>query len=191
MPSITEEKVVMYDSDEAAELITVKVWKSRSGTMYHEKSESLARYDGCTHRPCQKCGKPAEKHYTACRDCRAVSRAEAWANLPEVEWDGKTPLCEYDGDRFFFDPDDLYYYYDEEIDPDTVMLVVCEPDYGPSVDSDLFADCTPEDHETADQQHPEIAEAMKKLNELIHKNGPYCWWPGKKRINVKKWITTD
>jgi len=45
------EKIVPYDSAEAASIQTVTGWVSRSGRFWGN-DEHMARYDGCTHRKC-------------------------------------------------------------------------------------------------------------------------------------------
>lgn len=71
MKNASTEKVVMSDSTEAAQLVTITGWVSRTGIFYGN-DERIARYAGCTHRPCETedCGKPTEKTYIYCDDCR-------------------------------------------------------------------------------------------------------------------------
>ena len=74
-------KIVMYDSDEAATYRhNIGGWVDRHG-VFCGKDEDLARYRGCTHRPCSKCGKPVPKSYTVCDECRRKAEIEKYEAL--------------------------------------------------------------------------------------------------------------
>lgn len=69
-------------------------------------AERAARYCCATDAPCE-CGGRRSKHYTVCDACREKLRVAKWASLPEVEWDGETPLVVHQSDTWLFDVDDL------------------------------------------------------------------------------------
>ncbi|MDR3620498.1 MAG: hypothetical protein P4L85_14200 [Paludisphaera borealis] len=176
---------VFYDSDQAAKRVTLTGWVSRHGRFYGD-DEHAARWDGCTHRQCD-CGKAHERSRTMCDNCARKAREAKFEAMPFVEWDGVTPLSLFDDDRYFFSEDDLRDFCEaEEIAPDTLRLVVCEPQHARELDgNDYFCDLLPEDC-TLDDMAPEIAEAFNKLNEVIKAYGkPLSWYPGKKRTRVE------
>lgn len=175
---------VMYDDDQAAKQVTVTGWVSRQGRFYGD-NEHLARWDGCTHMTCE-CGAVHEKGWTICETCRRKAKDVRYAALPVVEWDGKTPLCLFDDDKYFFSEDEVLDYCEEEgVAPSNLQLVVCEPQYAHQVDPDEeYQDLMPEDQYMADVA-PEIVEAFNALNEAIEKcDKPLSWVAGTKRTAV-------
>ena len=184
---------IMYDSDEAAQRVTLSGWKSRDGFFWPDKddpkfAEHHARWGGCTHILCKECGDHThEKHWTCCSHCRQKKSDARYESLEFQEWNGE-PLCLWDGDEYFFSEDDIELFADEhEIeDVSTIKLVICEPQYASEIDvDDMFCDLLPEDmyvHDVA----PKLAEAMATVNDLIRKKEEImCWMPGKKRTVYK------
>lgn len=92
-------EIVMINGDDAAKPHTMSGWISRNKRFYD--NEELARYDGCTHRPCQTCGEPTEKHWTVCKVCRAKKDNETWSVMPYKEW-GDEPVVIHMTDTYFF-----------------------------------------------------------------------------------------
>jgi hypothetical protein len=183
-----EEKKIFYDTAEAAQYkeITLKGWWSGSST-YHKKSvfwgedEHMARWDGCTHLKCA-CGKEHSKHYTCCDDCRKVHTRERYEKLQLVEWDGVTPITTFDDDKYFFSEDDLLdYIYNENVDQEDLMLVLCKPNYAENLEIDRWEDDLPEDSEGPDW----LIEAIDAFNKAIKDKGPLSWGASNKRINYK------
>ena len=174
-------QIILSTSDEAATYRTdIRGWVSRTGRYFGE-DERLARYDGCTHRPCEDCGAPTSKSYIRCDACRHKTDVARWESLPLVEWDGETPLCEFDGDRYFFDEDEVYdYAEDEDLHVSELRLVVCAPNYAQEVDADYWCDDLPEDGELPAW----LEEAVEQLNKVIlaHRDEPLSWFPGKQRV---------
>lgn len=72
-------------------------------------AEEAARYCHAPDAPC-KCGRRRNKSYVVCDECRDKRSTERYYALEEVDWDGTTPLADYDGD--LFDVDDLAGYLD-------------------------------------------------------------------------------
>lgn len=174
------EQMVMNSSDEAAELKTVTGWVSRTGHFYGN-DERLARWDGCTHVPCNSCGTAVEKCYTMCGACKAAKELDRYAALPKVEWDGETPLYSEVADEYFFDRQALEdKLYDEDITPESLRLVICTPNYPRQIDYDHWCDELPEDGELPD----DIADAVAALNEVIEKSAALSWSPGKQAAIV-------
>lgn len=175
------EQIVMNSSDEAAELKTVTGWVSRLGHFYGS-DERLARWDGCTHVACTRCGAAVKKsRSTLCAACRTEKEIERYAALPKVEWDGETPLYSKVTDEYFFDRQALEdKLYDEDITAESLRLVICTPNYPRQIDYDHWCDDLPEEGELPD----DIADAVAALNEVIKKSAPLSWSAGKQAAIV-------
>ncbi len=79
-----ETPVIMFDSPEAAQRVTVEGWRSRRG-LFYGNDERTARFDGCTHRPCEGCGVTIPREpWTHCRSCQEKNTAERFAALPDT-----------------------------------------------------------------------------------------------------------
>jgi hypothetical protein len=189
MASDQREAVVMFDSAEAASYRTdIKGWVSRDGQYYGNDSgaERTARWAGCTHQRCE-CGNVFERGRVRCNSCQAKLDTEKYYALPMVEWDGITPVCVFDDDRFFFDEDGLLDFMMECRDDaraqgcePEVQIVLCEPGKLHLVDADNWCDDLPEDGELPD----EVATKLEELNDAIRNAPTFSWWAGKQRINL-------
>lgn len=179
-----EKPIIMYDSPEAATYRTnLKGWVASDGRYYAENEHS-ARWAGSTHQKCE-CGNTFGKGRTICDSCHSKNRTEKYYALPMVEWDGTTPVCTFDDDRFFFDEDSLLDYMADmkHEEPDVeheVQLVLCEPGKLRLIDHDDWCDDLPEDGELPD----EVAQKVTELNEAIKRAPVVSWWAGTTRINV-------
>ncbi len=180
-----KEKIIMYDSPEAATYKTgIEGWVSGTG-LFFGKNESSARYSGCTHQKCE-CGNVMGKGWTKCDECRHKAAVERFDKLPFREWDGKEPICTWDGDRYFFSEDDLISYMEDDEDNmlSEINLLICEPNHWRQLDYDYWSDGRPEND---DGDLPkELEAALKNLNEVIKKLPPQSWSPGKVRTKYKK-----
>lgn len=182
------EKEIMYESEEAATYRTgLEGWVSAAGHFFgkSERAQHMARYDGCTHH-ISDCGHKANRGWSMCEECLAKKRKDNYLQMPEIEWDGSTPLCLYQDDKYFFDEDDIIMFCeDDDIDPSSLQLCICEPNYYQQVTSEAIApeDVAPEDY---DGYLPkEIQAALDMLNEAIEKyDKPFAWSQGIKRVTV-------
>ena len=173
-------EIIHFDSPEAAQLVTVTGWRSRNGQFYGEGdgAENAARYDGCTHRACDHCGKPARKTYTVCDDCRELRAIEKYAARPRADWNGSDPLYSEGAERWFSDMDELRdYCEDNEATPSALRLVICEPVLAGAIDpNEHYSDELPED---GGNLPAEIEEAFAHLNRVINAcKTPLSWVPG-------------
>lgn len=178
------ENVIMYDSPEAATYRTdIKGWVTGDGR-YYADNEHSARWAGSTHQKCE-CGKVFEKGRSRCRWCDLGLQTKKYYALPMVEWDGITPVCTFDGDKFFFDEDSLLdwmhdqQYYNDGEKPE-IQLVLCTPQKLHYIDTDNWCDDLPDNGELPD----EIAQKVDELNEAIKRAPVVSWWAGTTRINV-------
>jgi hypothetical protein len=182
---MSERPKIMYESDEAAQKVTVTGWRSRNGHFYGD-NEHLARWDGCTHQLCD-CGAEMDRGYTICSACRDKKRLEQYEAMPFKEWDGIAPLTLHDDDEYFWDEDGLLEYCEMNgMKPEDLRLVICEPQYASEVEPDEYlCDILPEDQYVADI-YPELADAFENLNKLIREQAkPISWTGGKCRTAVR------
>jgi hypothetical protein len=179
------EKIVMYNSPEAATYRTdIKGWVSRYG-LYCGPNEGLARYTGCTHRPCQKCGKPTKKYYTVCGECWLEAEAEKYKARERKEWDEKCPVYSDALDRFYNSWDEINNAAEEnEIEVEDLRLIICEPVFASEIDpEEYYQDLLPDEKGSLPT---EIEEAFGRLNEAIRAcRAPLSWRPGKFAVRLE------
>lgn len=170
------DKIVMYDSPEAASIQTVTGWVSRTG-LFCGKDEHMARYHGATHRQCDNPNHPPYELRGYCLACSDERSAARFGAMPKVEWDGKTPLALHDTDCYFFDEEELRdYLLDNDIALEDARLVICKPNMASEIEPDEhYSDDLPEDGEVG----AELRAAFDALNEAIRREKPMSWSPGK------------
>lgn len=167
---MSDKKVIMWDSPEAATLKTVEGWVSRKGRFFG-KDERTARYDGSTHRACEECGTVYETN-SFCRPCSEAKRSKVFWSLPVEKWDGVTPLVLFDDDKYFFG-EDILDYLSELPKDEEVRICKCEPMHLHLLDSDTWCDDLPSD---GDGELPtEVGKALNALNAAIKNAGPVAW----------------
>ncbi|MBH3399149.1 hypothetical protein I5S60_06170 [Pseudomonas fluorescens] len=171
-----EEKVVMYESPQAASIQTVTGWVGADGRFWG-KDEHMARWCGATHRHCEKNpDHPIHEIRSYCQPCHQESRQAKFAAMPVKEWSGE-PLGIFDSDQYFFDEDSLRdFLIDSDIDLADLQLCICEPNMPREIDpSNVFSDDLPDDGEIRDQQ---LVAAFDLLNEMIRQSEPLSWSEG-------------
>jgi hypothetical protein len=180
------EKIIMYDSPEAATFKTdISGWVASDGRFYG-KDENIARYAGCTHRTCP-CGKIYSKGHVRCDSCQSKLDSDKYYALPVEDWDGSEPVCVYNDDTYFFDEDSLLDWMADlkadlgENEEAEVQIVKCARGKLHTIDYDNWCDDLPEDGELPD----EVCTKIEELNEAIRNAPTVCWYPGKIRINLK------
>ena len=196
-----EEIMVLNTSPEAATFReNLRGWVSRNGHFFSadfKDSEYLARYDGCTHRSCESCGEPAPRMYLLCDACRAKKRDEVWEKMEKKPWDGKTMICDFDGDNFYNDPDEaIEQILDEGGDAKNIRLLICEPVWLETIEANEHCvDDLPEDMTLEDTVGMEaVVDAFEKLNKAImdtHGVSPICFRPGKVALDVSLYLPKD
>ena len=173
---MNDKEQVLYDSPEAAQFKTgISGWVSRDGRFYAD-DEHMARWAGSTHRRCDECGTLNETG-RGCDVCRNRKLLADFAALPVEKWDGETPLCLFDSDKYFFGEDILDWLADH---PEDVRVCKCKPGYLSRIDTDTWADDLPEEGDLPGQ----VEEAVAALNKAISEAGPSCWWQDAIAIDV-------
>ena len=171
------DKIILNTDPEAARFVeNISGWVSRGGFFYGA-DEKIARFEGCTHIKCQRCGSPTEKRYILCNICREKRAAEKYAKRERIEWDEKGMLYSEVMDRFFSSWDGVKEYAEtEERSLEDLRLLICEPVYLREISIDYFIDELPDEGELPD----EVYDAMEKFNTVLRAAGPVSWELGSK-----------
>lgn len=180
----TEEKIIMYDSPEAAQYRTgIEGWVSSDGRFFGKggHAEQTARYAGSTHHKCE-CGGIAPKGWIRCDYCSKRIADETYLKLQYKEWDGKEPICLYDGEKYFWDESDLIdYLYDNELNGDDVQLVFCVPITYEHIDGETIASESHEEWEPS----KELSDKINEFNKYLSSLPPHSWTTGKTRTSYE------
>ena len=174
-------KVVMFDSDEAAFLMTgISGWVSRHGRFMGD-DERAARYDGCTHTRCEDCGEPVDRGRLICPKCNEARDVKRCAAMPKEEWNGEGMLYSDAADKYFSGWDEIESFLeDNDGAVESLRLIICVPQYLPLLCDDYGYDEIAEDGELPDA----VIEAIEEFNTVIRKVGAVSWYPGKKAAIV-------
>jgi len=180
------DKIIMDTSDDAARFETdLTGWVDRNGIFFGIAGESTARYNGCTHRACQDCGKPTPKAYTACAECREKAAISRYEKLDRVEWDESRPVYSQSHDRYFNSWDEIADTIEGDLDNGigykSLRLVVCAPVYLRPIDTDYWNGDLPDEEYTFPD---EIIRAIDDLNAALVEAGPVAWYPTKKAVKI-------
>jgi len=176
------EPFILDTDDSAAKYMTgIKGWVSRHGNFFGDgpRGEEIARYHGCTHRRCQKCGEPAPKGYTACDSCRDKAEVERHAKMERRPWDGEALIYSQAADEWFHDLEEvLDHCACHEVTPESMLLVITEPVYADTIDPlEHYVDDLPEESDYGDLPG-DIQEAFETLNKaIVSCKVPLSWRP--------------
>lgn len=175
---MTEEKIILAESDEAAKFVTgLSGWVDRNGVFWGQLEE-MARYSSATHKRCEECKTAIIKRgYRFCADCLEKKDIERYSKLEKKIWDGESYLYSDRDDVYFSDYQELRDYIDElEIENiDSLRLIICEPEYLRELDEDYWADDLAEDTELPGS----VLSALETFNASLKDAGVVSWHPGK------------
>lgn len=186
---MANEKIVCFDSPEAASIQTVTGWVDRHGVFWGD-DERQARWCGCTHMPCVECGVQIERGPGRCEKCQEKFAFSQWLNMPEGDWNGSDMLYSERDDKWFPYIEDLDFHLDQSAktfaqlgDFLALRLVIGRPVYAHERDPrETYQDDLPEDTDIPQ----EIEEAFNILNKSIKAyKHPLCWEPGEFRPTEK------
>jgi hypothetical protein len=161
-------------------------WVCKTCRRYWADDERMAKWCCATDLPCECGGRNTEKHYTHCKDCRRKRDDERWSNLERVEWDGETPLCGWQDDRFYFDEDELTDHIGEHLEDgsklEDVRLVLCKPTKPRHFEmAEFLSDTLPQDYDPG----PAFDEIDRIVNDWIKARMPLSWEPTNKAISAE------
>jgi hypothetical protein len=175
-----EEKIILYDSPEAARLLTPEdlikapVWVARdpynfNGYIY-TTDEHLARNRGCTHKTCTLTGEVFPRSYSHGPTVRARREEERYQNLPQVEVGPDTKFSFMDDDKIYADTGELLDAMDAHDLEDIGYVTIAEPvNYRPMDVLDYWGD---DMYEGEGLDSPQIIGLVKQLNEEVAKENP-------------------
>lgn len=181
---MTDDKIIMYDSDEAAQYgeRTIRGWFDRHN-QYFAGNEHLARYSGATHKKCDKCGEITRVN-GYCKTCHIKKREEVFAKAEVIDWDGKCMVYSETLDEYYSEPILAVEDGDEHgIKPSELMLYECERLGLAELDSDQWYEELAEGDDVID----EIQGLVEKFNAGLVKLETNTWYPTSRAINVKEW----
>lgn len=176
-------EMILEDSPEAAQIKTVTGWVSRAGRFWGN-DERMARFDGCTHRKCDKCGTINEIR-SYCRTCYEASQRSRYEAMPRAAWDSVSMLYSDECDRYFEDLDEVYDYLaaeDSSVILDDLRLIICKPNHARPLTEDLWGDDLPD--EGCDEIPHWLEEAIGAFNKAIEGMPPLSWSPGKTALDT-------
>lgn len=175
-----EEKIIRYDSPEAAKQVTITGWVD-SGGRFWGKDEHMARWSGCTHVKCSECDNWCKKSYTKCDECIQKGRRERFLSLPFKEWDLVEAVCLPDGDEYFFDLETLEDYMEEQ-EMQEIDLLFCDEIGYHHIHHDHWSDDMPDNVEDIPD---ELKIKIKEFNKFLDSLGTLSYYPGKIRTSYK------
>ncbi|GGH24779.1 hypothetical protein FAZ19_16180 [Sphingobacterium alkalisoli] len=140
-----------------------------------------------THINCTRCGKEFEKEYEhskRCSACIIADTLEKYNKFPLIEWDGKTPLCLYDDEVFFFDYSEIEEYCDDnEVEMSELMLVECVKSTFNTIDIEQISqDVVHEDWDPSN----ELETKLYEFNDFLQNHSTNTWFPGDRRVTLQK-----
>lgn len=176
----TDKMVLNTDPSAATYRTDIKGWVSRDGIFYGDgpANERTARWAGCTHVHCESCGKPTEKSWLKCRECRSVSDRKAYDAKPKAQWDGKSMLYSELLDEYYSDLETAEDRLRDDQTLEDLMLMICEPNHVRPLDDDYCSDELPDDDHGDSTLPDAVAEAMEAFNKAVA-GIVLSWSPGK------------
>jgi hypothetical protein len=185
---IKKDVVILPEDPAAAEYRNnISGWVSRNRHYFGEE-EDLARYDGATHRKCKTCAVIIPKN-SYCRACSFAREEIKFNAMPVKPYDGESMLYSVLHNEYFSSLDDATEYADnEDIPVGNLMLVICEKEYGRTIDPEDFFDL-PDDVDSLRDVAPVLAGLIDAVNAHIE-SGAEClaWVPGDFAVEMALYI---
>ena len=181
---MSDKKIILPEDPEAAELVTIRMWKTSTGQYFHERDKDIAIWNGSTHDTC-KCGEIYEKIvHTICPKCVFENLKKRYNELEKVEWDEKYPVVEFGGDRWFYSLEEIEdYCVENNTTISTLMLIHSEPTELPTIDIDDFlSDVMSDDGEPPQ----DLIDAADLFNESIESAGTLSYGPTNKAVKFEE-----
>ncbi|MEJ7938216.1 hypothetical protein WKH77_10525 [Acinetobacter baumannii] len=171
-------EVILPTDPIAAQPTQELVWISRTGKKFLE--ESIARYDGSTHRKCNRGHIIPKQSY--CKECYALDQREKYEKFPKRVWKGEH-IYSIAADKWFFSEsreDLLEYMKEKQQNENDLMLVFVTPKYAYQISaSDIYQEHLPDDIDLPD----ELQKAFDELNEKIKNcTSPLCYYPADEAV---------
>lgn len=171
-------EIVLPTDQIAAQPVQETVWISRIGNMY--LNESLARYDGSTHRKCNRGHVIPKQGY--CEECHNIDEREKYEQFPKRVWEGEH-IYSIAADKWFFSESRqalLEYMKEKQQNEKDLMLVFATPKYADQIaPEDIYQEHLPDGIELPE----ELQKAFDELNEQIKNcTAPLCYYPAEEAV---------
>lgn len=178
----TQQQVVMYDSDEAAQYRTdICGWVSRLGIYFGDGfgAERAARFHGCTHQRCRDCGVAVEASSLVCQACQDKLDREGYESRQQEPWDGVAAVYSEKLDRYYDSPESAFDDLEDGMTAEDLRLLICTPNYVSELEPDYCCD------EMADDGYlpGAVLKAMEDFNAAVA-GVVISWSPGDKRLQL-------
>lgn len=171
--------------EKAAKFKSVKGWVCQGCGRFWGDSESGARICCYTDAPCPEdgCTNRRGRDRIRCESCAHKEQVKRWNGLEQTVWDGKSMLCELDGDLYFNDEDELIEYaMDRQTKPSDLFIIHCSPHNPPALDlSEYVQDYLPGDGDACPFTLLEAEPVEKVVNDFLARHEPFSWYPDYKR----------
>lgn len=187
----TAESFILRSDAAAAKHVTdISGWVSRNGRFFGDgpHGEEMARYDGCTHVSCDKCGEPTPKGWLRCETCRDKAEVERHAGRKTKPWDGKCMIYSEAADKWFNDLEEIIEYSGEHnASFESLLLVLSEPVYARTIDpTEHYVDDLPSDDPDESYIPKDILDAFEALNKVIEAcKTPLSWQPSVYALDLR------
>nr|WP_312324063.1 hypothetical protein [Acinetobacter oleivorans] len=171
-------EVILPTDQISANPVQTTIWVSRSGKSYLD--ESLARYDGSTHRKCHRGHTIPKKN--PCEECQVINQRENYEKFPKRVWEGEH-IYSIAADKWFFSESRqalLDYMEEMQQNERDLMLVFVTPQYADQIKpEDIYDEHLPDGIDLPE----EIQKAFNELNEKIkNRITPLCYYPADEAV---------
>lgn len=139
-----------------------------------------------THEDCKLCGTEFKKRFIyqkTCDECLFKKTREDWEAMELVQWDGKSHLFIHGSDNEYFSKDDDIWSWceDNEVDPESLMLVMCEKSKFKHIELEHITEDFERVYEDWEPSS-EIKKKIKDFNDWIDSKSTNTWFPVDKRV---------
>ena len=180
-----------YILPEGVKVEEIKQTMFSNGDGFAYQDINMAEYSIAIGKMCE-CGNVIDgKTWTICNSCREKKQNDKFNAFELVEWDNETPLTIFNSDTYFWTPEDLESYRDNEgVKVEDLQLVLCEPNSAPNFDlQDYCEDDLPEDTEIRDYEKKDSKYSVDEIESIVNdflQRQPISWSGGSKRVLIKE-----
>lgn len=182
-----KEKIILDKDVILPQKETLEVYKLNvQGAPQYVVSEEKVKYWLSTHTEC-KCGN-IHRRTSYCNPCAERRQKDSYLKHQFKEWDGTTCVCIHNSDEYFWDPESIEEYCEEnECESEDLRLMICEPNKLHEIGAEHFyeQDYWPENLDSLADFDKVLNEKLKELNAYIQTLKPISWSQGRFRTEHK------